>query len=718
MSGGCPGFGPYTGEIVQALDGPELRAALAELPRRIAGAETLQTGRNRTVRWRVTLDGRDLDLAVKSFGCPRGPAGRLAARGLSKARRSWLAARRLADAGAGTPAPVAWLDRREGGRLVESHWITVHCAGLSTFRDELIALYRDRPRCDELMELLQTVADAVRAMHAAGVQHNDLGNQNILLRRDGPGRWSEVRFIDLNRAKLREPMTLRHRARDVSRISLPSDLLRIFFDMVFNGPQPDAFVRWERHYRLRFALHTRSRRWRHPIRERGAARTDPYPPARDIWIWDERSGQAISAWVSRDRHRLRDPRDGAAIALALAKDAPGAVAGCRRLLSAAYASPVHLAGRVGVAVEPRPETEERETALLRALGPVPVLVRFYHHETEREWESTAGAVRRLRAAGHPVTAALVQDRRAVLDPARWRHFLTGVLEGVGDCIEAVEIGHAVNRVKWGLWSLADYRALMAPAAEILARHPGIEWLGPAAIDFEPHRLPALFRALPGGARLAAASHHLYVDRRGAPENRQAGRFSLLEKAALVRALAAASGQCADRLVISEVNWPLEGTGVWSPVCSPHLYPGRTVETNVDEAAYARYMIRYLLIALCSGMAERVFWWRLAAHGYGLVDDRAPGGWRPRPAYEALKRFFAEFGEATFVRRASDAPPGAHVFSFEAADRRIVLAYAHPAPVEWTAPPGFGGARDLRGRAVESAGGALRLTGEPVILCAD
>lgn len=715
MTDGRPTIGPYEGGIVQALDGPELRAALADLPRRIAGAEALQDGRNRTVRWRVRLDGRDLDLAVKSFGCPSGIAGFLAARRMSKARRSWLAARRLAESDAGTPAPVGWLDRHEGGRRVESHWITEFNAGLSTFRDELVSVYRERPRCDELMDLLQVVADAVRAMHAAGVQHNDLGNQNILLRREAPGRWSDVRFIDLNRAKLRDPMTNRRRARDLSRISLPSDFRRIFYDMVFDGPPPRDFVRWERHYRLRFALHTQTRRWRHPIRERGAARTDVVPPARDIWIWDERSGQAISVWVSRDRHRLRDPRDGGAIALALARDLPAAYAPYRKMMASAFAATVDMRNRVGVAVQPRPETEERETGLLRRLGPIPVLVRFYHHETEREWAYTAGAVKRLRAAGHPVTVALVQDRRAVLDPARWRSFLEGVIGSVSGDVDAVEIGHAVNRVKWGLWSLADYRALMAPAAEVMARHPRLDWLGPAAIDFEYHRVPAFLRTLPDGARLSAMSHHLYVDRRGAPENRQAGWFGLLEKAALARALAAASGRCGDRLVISEVNWPLAGTGVWSPVCSPHLYPGRTVETNVGEDAYARYMIRYLLIALCSGMAERVFWWRLAAHGYGLVDDRAPGGWRPRPAYEALRRFLEDFGDARFSGLAKDAPSGARVFLFDSAGRRRAIAYAHPSPVEWTPPFAPDAPRDLHGRTIEFPPGPIRLTGTPIIL---
>ena len=47
---------------------------------------------------------------------------------------------------------------------------------------------------------------------------------------------------------------------------------------------------------------------------------------------------------------------------------------------------------------------------------------------------------------------------------------------------------------------------------------------------------------------------------------------------------------------------------------------------------SRDMIRYLLIALCSGMVERVYWRRLVARGFGLIDDVEPGTWRPRPAF--------------------------------------------------------------------------------------
>ena len=103
---------------------------------------------------------------------------------------------------------------------------------MSSFRDELIHLYRREPVCELFMVLMQRVAESVRAMHEAGFLHKDLGNQNILLRRKGAGDWGDIRFIDLNRGRISTVLTPRERGRDISRVSLPSDLLRLFHDIL------------------------------------------------------------------------------------------------------------------------------------------------------------------------------------------------------------------------------------------------------------------------------------------------------------------------------------------------------------------------------------------------------------------------------------------------------------------------------------------------------
>lgn len=88
-----------------------------------------------------------------------------------------------------------------------------------------------------------------------------------------------------------------------------------------------------------------------------------------------------------------------------------------------------------------------------------------------------------------------------------------------------------------------------------------------------------------------------------------------------------------------------------------------IDPSVSEDDYADYMVRYLLIALCSGIVERVFWWRLAAYGYGLVDDSNEEQWRERPAYKMLKQFLAWVGDATFVKRMELDDAGTVAFEF-------------------------------------------------------
>jgi hypothetical protein len=246
--------------------------------------------------------------------------------------------------------------------------------------------------------------------------------------------------------------------------------------------------------------------------------------------------------------------------------------------------------------------------------------------------------------------ALVQDRNAIRFPRQWEGFVERAGGALSGFVEGFEVGHAINRVKWGIWNYEEYAQLLRPFADWSERFPQIPLLGPAGIDFEFPRILPLLDRLPAGMRWSAYTHHMYVDRRGGPENAQSG-YDTVGKLAMARAVARLHPACEERVVVSEVNWPLAGTGVWSPVGSPYLSPGpRHNDPSVDEETYAVYLRRYLLMALCSGMADRVYWWNLAAHGFGLIDDRAEGGWRPRPGYHAFRELVEQTREATFERR--------------------------------------------------------------------
>lgn len=723
----------YTGggarmRVAPAVDTPRLRAWLARVGEHLATpvARTLAEGRNRTVRLSAPGLRGDGGVVVKAFG--RASWWRRFNRRWrgTKAGRTWRAATHLQAGGVGTPSPVAVLEFDAGNAAPSGYYVSRYVAGAMSFRDALGGLFRENPECAHFMELLQAVAEAVRRMHDAGFLHNDLGNQNILLRHTADAGWHDVAFIDLNRGWVCDELSMQQRGRDISRIDLPSDLLRVFREMYWAPTCPPAdFLVWETRFRKRYARHCVTRPLRHPVRTwrrcRQGSETVPYPSPKDMWIWDSRSGQAIATMVSRDRHRYYPIRRHTEQMVATLRAGPRVWSAYRDLRGSAYRESVALRGRIGVALSPSPDREEREMAALDDLGSVGVHVRFYHHQGRPGWDRGMRAVQALTRRGRDVSIALVQDRAAVLAPDTWRAFVETVVGGVGADVRFVEFGHAINRVKWGLWGLDEYRRLTAAVADVARAFPDVRFTGPAAIDFEYSFVLAALRRLPPDLRLWALSHHLYVDRRGAPEATQAG-FGSLEKFALARAIARAASNCEDRLVVSEVNWPLLGTGVYSPVGSPYESPGeRTDDPSVDEETYADYMLRYILIALCSGLVSHVVWWQLAAHGYGLIDDHAEDGWRRRPAYHALKVFMATLGDATFQRCA---PEGfgvanevdrAHAFLFKTPDGTpVCVAYAETGSPTFRAP--FNGVRahdSLGGDVPVTPDGHVVVTGRPV-----
>jgi len=684
-------------------------------------AEVLTEGRNRNIKIDLVLERKTLPVVVKVFGRPWLLKNAVARRGGSKARRTWLAAQHLSEAGVGTPPPVAFLEHWVEGRLVESYMVTVYQDGISSFAAELGHLLHKESECEKLMSLMQSVADALRSMHGAGFLHNDLGNQNILLRRQEGDAWGDVQFIDLNRGRIRETLTPRDRARDISRLYLPSDLLRVFKEMYYDCVPPEEFQTWETRYRKRFAFHTRTRKLRHPIREARQARKSAelplYPCEKDLWIWDERSGQAQTSLLSKDRSRHYPLERHWEILYSTIKAIVPVWREYKVQLLSAFSRPVAMQDRVGMSIEVGTEHFERQLKLLAALGPIPVFVRFYHHKPLSHRAAAVEAVRILHEAGHSVSIALVQDRHAVLDAASWQEFADYVLERISGIVDMVEIGHAINRVKWGVWDYSEYRKLVVSVSNLKARYPGLMLTGPAVIDFEYPYVLAALDALPSGVSLGALSHHLYVDRRGAPENKQ-GRFSTLEKCALAKAIARHSNRCEDRFIISEVNWPIVGTGVYSPVGSPYVSPApRFDDPSVSEADYADYMIRYVLITVCSGMVERVYWWRLVAHGFGLVDDIDPAQWRERSSYKMLTLFLQWVQASTFESRIELSGDGPVAFKFTREDgSQFLIAYTSGAACEVKLPMPIGDVVSGDGTALEKGTGEeVQLSGRPVYI---
>jgi hypothetical protein len=389
------------------------------------------------------------------------------------------------------------------------------------------------------------------------------------------------------------------------------------------------------------------------------------------------------------------------------------------LLEKCWKSPVAIKDRIGVSIEPDGEKVEAELEVLNKLGRMPVLIRFYHHKGREQWDLAAGVVASLAGKERNVSVALVQDRKSAKDPKLWGDFVRYVLEETSGQVEYYELGHAINRVKWGIWDIGEYLRMLDVAVKIKEEHPDVSFIGPAVIDFEYPFLLATLRAVPKTLRFSALSHHLYVDRRGAPENRQ-GPYSALEKFALARAIARRADCCDDRFIVSEVNWPLKGEGVYSPVCSPYESPQpRETDPCVSEDDYADYMLRYILLAVCSGMVDRVYWWRLVSRGYGLLDDSDPDMWRERSGFAILEHFLRMLGNATFTGRNLQLEaenPGVCVFDFETGSgSNVSIVYTTLDKKEFEIPVDFKSVTDAFGVKIKVEDDKLELTGRPVYI---
>jgi hypothetical protein len=415
----------------------------------------------------------------------------------------------------------------------------------------------------------------------------------------------------------------------------------------------------------------------------------------------------------RFRHHLRHAGSYFEIAGANLRHLVPGLCRYRRIMKGLYRGPVGIPpGALGCAVSPAPAPgavpgvadgpgDDAVIDLFLATGASRALVRL------ASWERDAGVlaareafVRTLRSRGVDVVMALLQRRDDVLDPPSWRGFLEEAFGRFGPLASAFEVGHAWNRTKWGVWDHREYIRLAETAIELAPRF-GARLAGPAVIDFEFHLYPVTLPRLP----FEAVTSLLYVDRMGAPENGQFGWTAPMKLALLKAAVETTARPGAGRsLWITEVNWPLAGTGAFSPAS------GRP---NVDEDTQADFLVRYDILCLASGLAERVYWWQLVAPGYGLVDSRE-SPWRARPAYRAFAALRGRLEGSVFEGRGAregdpPASPGIEVFRFRKDGGTFAVCWTPGgAPAELAFDSRVAAVLDREGRDVAVAGEGRRI----------
>ena len=135
--------------------------------------------------------------------------------------------------------------------------------------------------------------------------------------------------------------------------------------------------------------------------------------------------------------------------------------------------------------------------------------------------------------------------------------------------------------------------------------------------------------------------------------------------------------------------------------------------SVDEETQASYLARYYLLALGTGLVERVFWWQLVARGYGLSHDSGEGELRRRRSFTAFATLQGLLRGATFLGPEATSP-AERLYRFRTADGRELIAgwSADNNPREVGLPRPAQRAIALDGQEIEVAGQEVEIDGAP------
>jgi tRNA A-37 threonylcarbamoyl transferase component Bud32 len=694
-------FGELAGLMVDAFRPRDLEGELRRILDPSAALESLHWGRSYLYRAELATASGAVAVVVKQYreeSLRRRLSRRLHG---PKAARSFAIARHLHSAGFPTPEPIAavW-STAPGG---PSFYLCRHLPQAVEIRALLRAARAGREREEfpgvDLPALLADVGRLARRLHELGVWHRDLSVGNLLIAPGSRGGHS-LAVVDLGRARRLRRLSAFQASRDLCRLALgrrehQEALLRGYWAETHSPGKRALFLACQRAFLARQRLKEPGKRlFRALARALSPRRPHVHipPPAReaplrDRIVWDHLSDQPhqhAGRW-GKLAVRLADSPAHLEALLAALLAAPRVVRRYRRLTRELYRSPVPWGG-VGVALRPYPRDPGALLAAVEELGVRHLLLRLHPWQSDHAAEEELAG--ELARRGLDLAFALPQNRELVREPGRWREAVAELGRRFAPYGRSFQVGQAANRSKWGVWSYREYADLAATAGEELARigRP-LEVLGPAVIDFEPHATAAILNLRRPGLSFDAVASLLYVDRRGAPENRQLG-FDTVGKVALIRAIAETSRNATGRSWITEVNWPLrEG---------PHAPAGRGVA--VDEDTQASYLVRYFVLALSTGLVERVYWWQLVARGYGLAAPGDDGGLRRRPAFNALRTLIRQLDGAS-SQGPLPAPPGGRLYRFVAAGGAALV-------VGWSAATG-----PVRARLPRPAAAAVGRDGE-------
>ena len=286
---------------------------------------------------------------------------------------------------------------------------------------------------------------------------------------------------------------------------------------------------------------------------------------------------------------------------------------------------------LGINLDKHPEATQR---LVAELGVKNLLIRMPLHDIENIQEYVTFA---QQYAHKNILINILQDRRHVEDLTLLCQSLEQIFEQFGSITNRFQIGNAINRKKWAIFSMDEYKHVYKVAYTLKKeKYPDLILLGSSVIDFEYYfTIRTLFHAT--YFRYDEFSSLLYVDRRGAPENTQYG-LGIAQKLHFLQAMIRLSPKSSHEIVITETNWPIKDTKPYAPTSDTEC---------VSLEDHANYLVRYYLLVIASGVVKNVYWHQLIAAGYGLIDQRGKKLVK-YPAYYAYKTLLTYLQDMQFL----------------------------------------------------------------------
>jgi hypothetical protein len=263
--------------------------------------------------------------------------------------------------------------------------------------------------------------------------------------------------------------------------------------------------------------------------------------------------------------------------------------------------------------------------LVEELGVKHILIRMPLWEMDRVDEYVAFA---KKFKNQTILLNILQDREHIKDKKLLQADIEIIFKKFSPIISEYQIGNAINRTKWGFFSMGEYLKWYKTIQTIRDKsYPNLKLIGSSVIDFEYHyTIRTLFNGF--DINYDKFSSLLYVDRRGSPDSKQMGIFDTKNKIDMLYSIVKLSKKTSNDIYITEVNWPLSDTAPYAPTSEKEC---------ISEEDYAKFMIEYLETAKQSSKIQRVYWHQLIARWYGLVDDRGENNRRTEALYKFYKQ---------------------------------------------------------------------------------